>query len=98
MTGDAGDKYLTTRALEWFDRARDRFWKWLFDQEHYFRRPTAIIYFFLGAFAVCHIEPHLLYYAALAVGAIIMLAFAISILIPIVYLVEWGCRKATGRW
>jgi hypothetical protein len=45
MTGEAGDKYLTTRALELFDGARERFWKWLFDEEHHFRRPTAIAYF-----------------------------------------------------
>jgi len=96
MTSDTGEKYLTTRALEWFDGARERFWKWLFDEEHNFRRPTAIAYFILGAFIV-RIEPHVLYYAGLAVGAIIMLAFAVSILIPIVYLVEWGLRKATGR-
>jgi hypothetical protein len=96
MTSDAGDKYLTTRALEWFDSARARFWKWLFDEEHDFKRPTAIASFILGAFIV-RIEPDALSYAVYAAGTVIMLTFAVGFLIPVVYLVEWGLRKATGR-
>ena len=96
MISDASDKYLTTRALEWFGSARERFWKWLFDEEHDFKRPTAIASFILGAFIV-RIEPDALSYAVYAVGAVIMLTFAVGFLIPVVYLVEWGLRKATGR-
>jgi hypothetical protein len=96
MTSDAGNKYLTTQALEWFDGARARFWKWLFDEEHYFKRPTAIASFILGV-VIVRIEPDVLSYAGFVVGVIIMLAFAVGFLIPVVYLVEWGCRKATGR-
>jgi hypothetical protein len=96
MTSDAGDKYLTTQALEWFHSARERFWKWLFDEEHYFKRPTAIASFILGVF-VARIEPDVLFYAGVAVGAVIMLTFAVGFLIPVAYLVEWGLRKATGR-
>jgi hypothetical protein len=96
MTSDAGDKYLTTRALEWFDGARQRFWKWLFDEERYFNRPTAIASFLLGAF-IARIEPDVLFYVAVAVGAVIALTFVVGFLLPVVYLVEWGLRKATGR-
>ena len=80
MTSDAGDKYLTTQALEWFHSARERFWKWLFDEEHYFKRPTAIASFILGVF-VARIEPDVLFYAGVAVGAVIMLTFAVGFLI-----------------
>jgi hypothetical protein len=96
MTSDAGDKYLTTRALEWFDGARQRFWQWLFDEERDFKRPTAIASFVLGVF-IARIEPDVLLYAVSTVGAVITLTFVVGFLIPVVYLVEWGLRKATGR-
>jgi hypothetical protein len=96
MTSDADDKFLTTRALEWFDGVRQRFWEWLFDEEHYFKRPTAIASFILGVF-IAGIEPDVLFYVAVAVGAVITLTFVVGFLIPVVYLVEWGLRKATER-
>jgi hypothetical protein len=96
MTSDAGDKYLTTRALEWFGGARERFLKWLFDEKHDFKRPTAIASFILGA-VVVRVEPDVVSYAVYAAGMVIMLTFTVGFIVPVVYLVEWGLRKATGR-
>ena len=90
------DKYLTTQALEWFDAVRHRFWNWLFDEEHDYKRLTAIASFVLGA-VVVRIEPDVFSYVATVAGALIMLLFAISFLIPVAYLVEWAMRRASGH-
>ncbi len=96
MTSDAGDKYLTVQALEWFDGVKNRFWFWLFDEDQGYKHTTAIASFILGA-VVMRIEPEAFYYAGVAAGALIILAFAVSCLIPIALLTEWVLRKVSGR-
>jgi hypothetical protein len=96
MTNDVGDKYITTQALEWFDGVKSGLWSWLFDEAQGYKHTTAIASFILGA-VLLRIEPEAFTYAGVAAGAIIMLAFLVSFLIPVVYLVEWAVRKATGQ-
>jgi hypothetical protein len=96
MTSDAGDKYLTVQALEWFDGVKSRFWFWLFDPDRYFKRITAITSFILGA-VLMRLVPDVFYYAWLAAGALIVLVFVVSCLIPIALLIEWALRKVSGR-
>ena len=96
MTSDAGDKYITIHALEWFGGLWNRFLSWLLDEENGSKRITAIASFILGA-VVMRIEPHAFYYATAAAGACIILAFVTSCLIPIALLIEWGLRKVSRR-
>jgi hypothetical protein len=96
VTSDAGDKYITTQALEWFDGVKSRFWSWLFDEEQGYKHATAIASFILGA-VVVHIKPDAFTYAGVAAGALIILAFVVGCLIPIALLVEWALRKVLGR-
>jgi hypothetical protein len=93
---DTGNKYFLTRALEWFDGIKNRFWTWLFDEENHHRRPTAILYFLLGA-AALRLAPDAFYYAGVVAGALIILALAIAFLIPVWFLVEWALRTVSGR-
>jgi hypothetical protein len=90
------DKYLTTQALEWFDDVKDGVWSWVFDEEQGYQRITAIASFILGALIV-YIEPDVFFYAALAAGWLLVLAFLITCLIPIGYLAEWAVRKVKER-
>jgi hypothetical protein len=95
VTSDAGDKYLTTQALEWFDGVKSRFWSWLFDEEQGYKHTTAIVSFILGALVV-HIVPDAFTYAGVAAGLLIFFAFLVACLIPIALLVEWALRKVSG--
>jgi hypothetical protein len=96
MTSEGSGRYLTIQALEWFDSVKDRFWSWLFDEDHGYKQITAIASFILGA-VVMHIEPDSFTYAGVVAGALIILAFLVGCLIPIALLLEWALRKALGR-
>ena len=88
MASGAGDKYLTTQALEWFDGVKARLWSWFFENT------TAITYFIVGALVV-YFEPKAVEYAVLAFGALFLLALLVGCLVPIAYLVEWALRKVS---
>jgi hypothetical protein len=83
------DKYLATKALEWFDGVKDRVWKWVFDEGHF----AAIMYFVLGALVV-HFVPDAIDYFWLAIVVLFILLLIVSCLVPIAWFVEWALRKA----
>jgi hypothetical protein len=96
MTGNAGNKYIATRALDWLGGVWSGFLSWLIDEERGFKRLSTIGSFILGAF-VMRIAPGVFYYAGAAAGLLLFLAFVVSCLFPIALLIEWAFRKVSGR-
>ena len=43
------------------------------------------------------IEPRAFYYAGVAAGTLLILAFVVACLFPIALLIEWALRKVSGR-
>lgn len=86
------NKYLVTRAVEWFDGVRSQFWRWLFDEERENRRLFVIVSFCAGSL-ITNLAPEVWWYAKIATGLLIITAFVSSFLLPVAYFVEWVCRR-----
>jgi hypothetical protein len=90
------DKDLVTRAWEWFDFIKARFWNWLFDEACDFRRPQ-VIASFIGGYIFATAMPEIWFYATAVALALAAALVARCCLTPFSLSVRAGLAQVDSK-